>query len=532
MATIPVSVGALVRRPAPSSHAPLPPDQLLRVMLQEARRHHLALAATFAGIAVVTLAIGLFLLPKTYSSSTTILARESDIIQPLLEGRAVSTGIIDRAGMARQVIFSRKVMERILAAGGWLGDDPSPVEQDRLIEQIQERTAITSPRQDLVNISYRDSDPERTFEVTREMARLFIDESLATKERESREAFEFIDNRVREYHRKLTEAEQNLQAYRTRNVDAQPGSAADVNARISALRGQVEQARMSLLEYEARAGALSRQLSGESAVTAVQTRDNLYQAQAMELQSRIDTLLLNYTEQHPDVVRLRHQLADAERNLLAPPPGTPGSVQAAASPFGDTQLNPQYQELRSELNLARREAAGVRSRLVAAQSLLSQELGRSRRVAASEGALAELTRDYEVNRDLYQDLLHRRENARVSMLLDRENRGLTLRVQDPAVMPLRPVGLRLMHFALGGFLLALAVPLGLLFMRARFDMRVRASQQLERLGGLPLLTVVPRYRTHTERRRELAQVAVSISLVASVFVFYGLSYGFKQLSLA
>lgn len=518
------------RAGSPGTNEPLPPQELLLVLLAEARRHHLLLAAGFAIIATATLVAGLFLLPRTYASSTTILAQESDIIQPLLEGRAVATGVTDRAGMARQVIFSRKVMDTILAAGGWLEDDPSPVERDRLIEQIQERTLITSPRQDLVQISYRDSDPERTFAVTEQMGAMFISQSLATKERESRDAFEFIDNRAQEYHRKLTEAEDKLQEYRTLNVDAQPGSATDVSARISALRGQVEQTRMSLLEHQSRAAALARQLSGESAVTAVQTRDNLHQAQLVELQSQLDTLMLRYTEQHPDVVRIRHQMADVRTSMAAGPPVAEGGV--ASSGFGSSQLNPQYQQLRSELNLARREAAAVASRLGAAQSLLAQELNRSQRVAASEGALAELTRDYEVNRELYQDLLRRRENARVSMHLDQENRGLTLRVQDPATMPLRPVGLRFMHFAAGGLLLAIALPLGLLFLRTQLDQRVRSPRQIERHPGLSLLAVIPPFRSHRERRRGALAAAFSVSLIASVVVLYGLSYGFKQLSLA
>src|SRR3546814_4771037 len=92
---------------------------------------------------------------------------------------------------------------------------------------------------------------------------LFIRETLATKERESREAYEFIDKQVQAYHRKLTDAEDNLQEYRARNADAQPGSATDVNARISALRTQVEQARMSLLEQPSRAASLTAQLSGD-----------------------------------------------------------------------------------------------------------------------------------------------------------------------------------------------------------------------------------------------------------------------------
>ena len=166
------------RRTAVAVPDALPPDELVPVLLAECRRHALPIAATFGAVALLALLVGLFLLPRNYVASTTILARESDIIQPLLEGRAVATGVTDRAGMARQVIFSRKVLEDILATGGWLADNPSPIERDRRMERIQENTRVTSPREDLVHIVYSDSDAERTFRVTERLAELFIAESL------------------------------------------------------------------------------------------------------------------------------------------------------------------------------------------------------------------------------------------------------------------------------------------------------------------------------------------------------------------
>src|SRR5690606_4290829 len=260
----------------------LPPDELVPVLLAECRRHALPIAATFGAVALLALLVGLFLLPRNYVSSTTILAQSSDIIQPLLEGRAVATGVTDRAGMARQVIFNRKILEDALVVGGWAAEHPSPVMQDRLMEQIKGRTTIRSPRPELIEITYRDSDPDRTFKITQRFAEKFIEESKATKERESRDAFDFIDSQVQDYHAKLTSAEEGLLAYRSEHADAQPGSATDANARISALRTQVEQARMSLMEQQSRESALLAQLSGESEVTAVQTRAGLYRAQLIE----------------------------------------------------------------------------------------------------------------------------------------------------------------------------------------------------------------------------------------------------------
>src|SRR3546814_17431844 len=108
------------------------------------------------------------------------------------------------------------------------------------MEEIRGRTIVTSPRADIVQISYRDVDPERAYEVTQAMSSLFIRETLATKERESREAYEFIDKPVQAYHPKHTDAEDNLQEYRSRKRDVQPGSAPDENTSHPALSPPVD----------------------------------------------------------------------------------------------------------------------------------------------------------------------------------------------------------------------------------------------------------------------------------------------------
>ncbi|MET0807535.1 MAG: hypothetical protein ABWX93_02130, partial [Pseudoxanthomonas sp.] len=347
----------------------LAPNEIVPILLNEGRRHTLVLVTIFAGIALLTLFAGLFLLPKNYTASTTILAQESDIIQPLLEGRAVATGVTDRAGIARQVIYSRKVLEDALRTGGWLEDNPTPLQRDRLLDELKERITIRASRPDLVEITYRDSDAQRTYKVTERLGAMFIKESLAAKGRESREAYQFIDARVSDYHKKLTDAEDNLQKYRSANADAQPGSATDASTRISALRTQVEQTRMSLLEQRSRESAITSQLSGESAVTAVQTRESLYRGQLLELQSQLDRLLLTYTEQYPDVVRIRHQMADIQQSMRQEEQRRATAPQTA-SPFDDAQMNPLYQELRSQQGQARREMAATESRMGIAESLL------------------------------------------------------------------------------------------------------------------------------------------------------------------
>ena len=505
----------------------VPLNEMAPIVVTEGRRHAVALVLVFAFIALAALAVGV-LWPKNYVSSTTVLAQKSDIIQPLLEGRAVPTGNQDRIAIAKQVIFSQKVMNDIFIAGGWSTQKLDALAKDRIMESIVDHTQITSPRESLVQISYRDTDPDRSYKVAQRFAELFIQESLAAKERESREAYEFINSQVEDYHKKLTDAEDNLKKHREANADAHPGSEADTNSRIATLRSGIEQTRLNIMELHSNESALQSQLSGESEVTAVQTREGLYRAQLAELQGQLDKLLMTYTDQYPDVVRVRHQMEDLRKQLEADQqrknqePGTPSSLDKTA------QFNPLYQELRSKLADTRRQIAAGESRMNATESLLNGELDRSRRIAASESALAELTRDYEVNRDIYQDLLKRRENARVSMNLDEEGRGLTFRIQDPATRPLRPTGLSLTHFALAGIVLAFAAPIGLLFGVARFDPRVRSARLLERHIAVPVLAAVPSYAVPRERRNDRARYALAILLMLGVFAAYALVYWIRS----
>jgi polysaccharide chain length determinant protein (PEP-CTERM system associated) len=494
---------------------------MLPALVSEARRRRVAIGLAFAAIALAAMAVGL-LWPKKYEASTTILAQESSIITPLMEGAASTTANKNRAGIARDVIFSRKVMSEVLASGGWMAAHPSPIEQDRLIEGLKARTIVQTTHDNLITISYSDSDPKRAFEVTRHLAQLFITESLASKQRESRDAYEFINSQVEAYRAKLTDAEDKLKTYRDANADARPGSEADTNSRISQLRSQIENTRMDLMEKRSQEAALDSQLSGESEVNAVQTTQGIYQTQLAELQGELDKLLLTYTDQYPDVIRIRHQMQDLQQQIAQSDQQKTAAQLAGAKPQLDTavQMNPLYQQLKIQLSTTRGDVAATSARVGASEAMLQSELERSKRIANSENVTSELTRDYNVNRDVYQDLLKRRENARVSMNLDAEQRGLTFLIQNPAVMPLTPSGLRFMHFGLAGIALSLAIPFGLLFGIVKFDPRVRSVWQLERSTGLTVLATIPFYPTPRDRRRDQVHNTIVALIVVGVAAVY------------
>ena len=146
--------------------------------------------------------------------------------------------------------------------------------------------------------------------------------------------------------------------------------------------------------------------------------------------------------------------------------------------------------------------------------MLAQELELGKRVHGGEAALSELTRDYQVNRDIYQDLLRRRENARVSMNLDIEAQGLAIKIQEPVQIPRQTSGLRLFHFIIGGLLLGVVLPPGLIFASTNLDPRIRVGAVISEKSKLPLLAVVPHLWTRSETQmvhREVEWLSLAVS---------------------
>jgi polysaccharide chain length determinant protein (PEP-CTERM system associated) len=501
----------------PNAPQTLPLAEYLPASLRETRRHFLLLVFAFSAIALGAL-VAASVWPKQYRSSTTILVAEDNIIRQLMDGRAVPTSIYDRAGIAREVMFSRKVMDDILETGGWLDDRPSQAERERVSQEIQQRTTVGAPRENLIRIEYQDQDAERARVVVERFAALFMAESAEAKRRESREAYEFIGRQVREYHAVLVDAEQQLKSFRDASGDARPGTADQVDMRVADLRSDIERMRIERAELRSRQVSLESQLEGLDSETGLQTYQGQLRQRIAMVRQELDTLLLELQPRHPDVVQARYRLDDLNAELQA-------SENHAEAPIDGSgfQQSLVQQEISTSVSELRSTVAGLDSRIAATQRLLDSEVERSQRVAESDLQHAELIRDHDVNRTIYEDLLNRLENARLSMRLDEMGRGLTFSIQEPATEAARPSGPRFLHMAAGGLVAAAAMPLGILLLLVRIDPRVRSPEAIERSAQLPLLGTVPRYVTPRERQRIKTRIAIAILMITITLTAYGIA---------
>src|SRR5213594_4183291 len=467
------------------------PEQIVKALINESFHSRRLVVGMFVIVNVVMLTAGL-LWPKSYTGSTSIVVDDKSVMEPLMKGAAVVSETADRNRNVREVILGRRITGQVLERAGWLADHPTELEQEALIEHIKARTTVTPVGRDVIKIEYRDSDQKRTLFVTQTFAELFIQEMIAQKESETRSAFDFIDKQAQEYQQKLAAAEEEIRQLRSSNLDARPGSDIEINARLIALNTRIENTTMELREAEMKHASLERQVNGEAEVTVLATREGQFRARIADLQAKLDTLRLTFLDTHPDIVQLKYQIQDLraeagvqrERREKAKP-------SERLEPDETVVNNPVYQQLRRELSQNQLTIDALKSRIAEAQRLLREETNRSKDLHGGDARLAELTHDYQINRDIYQDLLRRRERARVSMNLDSDSLGLTLKILEPAAPSPRASGPRFWQFVLGGLALGILGPLGLFYSRVRFDPRVRMASAISQRHSVPVAAIVP-----------------------------------------
>ena len=495
------------------------PEQIVRALIKEAFVSRRVVVVVFVLVNAALLTMGLTW-PKFFAASTSILVEDRNIIQPLMQGAAVATDVSDLTRNARELIYGRRIMDRILDHGGWSDSNPSAVEQEFLVEGIKKRTTVLNVGRNLVKVEYRDTDPGRALRVTQKFAELFIQEGVAARAAETRAAYDFIDKQAREYEAKLGRSEQEIRQVRGSNLDARPVSEVELSARLALLNSRIETTNMELKEAEIRRDSLQRQVSGEADVTAGITREGQMRARISELQSKLDTLRLSYLDTHPDTVQLKLQIQDLTKALESERQRPNRGERAGRGEMSESAMNsPIYQQLRRELSQTQVTVDALKARIAESRRLLQEEAQRGKGLRSGDARLSDLARDNQLNREIYQDLLRRRERARVSMSLDDDRQGLTFSIQEPATLPQAPKGPRFWHFVFGGLALGVLVPFGLLYVRMQVDPRIRFGDTIPKAHNVPVLATIPHLWTPDELKQLKAEVPVlKLALVATVAV--------------
>lgn len=477
---------------------------------------------------VGAIAAGVILrIPDRYEASARIFVDTQSILKPLMSGLAVQPNIEQQVMMLSRTLISRPNVEKLVRMADLDLSIKGKAEQDALIDGLMTSLKIQSVgRDNLYLLSYRDTEPGKAQRVVQALVSIFVESSLGDKRQDSDSARKFIEEQIRNYEKKLQDAESRLKDFKLRNMELQVGEGKSGIDQLSTLTNELNSSRLALREAENSRDAMRRQIVGEEPVLLPEAPGADSGVSLPEIDGRIDAqkrnldnLLQRYTDQHPDVVGTRRLIKDLEdqkrKELVA------RKSFAAANPGSSVSNNPVYQQLKVSLAETEANVASLQARVAEYEARYKRTNNLLKTQPQLEAEYTQLNRDYDIHKKNYEQLVTRRESAELSGDLEAAGSVADFRLIDPPRASSKPVAPNRLLLLPAGLLIALAAGLFVAFAASQIRPVFFDGKTLRDETGLPLLGTVSLIPNEARRLKERASLHRFLIATAGLVIAYG-----------
>lgn len=479
-------------------------------------------------------------MPDQFEASARVYVDTQSVLSPFLRGLAIDTGRSDRKiQLMTRTLLSQPNLEKVMRMTDLDLKAKTQEDKERLIDELKSKLKFRgTSRENLYTISYTDHSPELAKLVVKSLLTIFMESNLGESRKDQDSATAFLEQEVAEYERRMREAEEKLAAFKQHNLGYLPEESGGYYETLAAAKKRVAQAELELRLAEDKMNVLQRQLGGESptfglgpAIQSFQVDTSDYDSRINAIESRLDDMLLKYTDKHPDVIAMREKLAILKKEKAAFVRKTRRAVESGGVVTNDVNQNPVFQQMKIGLANAESEAAAkrlLRDKYKADVEKLEQDINRVLKV---ENEQKELNRDYNLLKKNHAVLLSRLESARLGRKADNQGDSVKFKVIDPPRAPVTPSGPNRILYSSVVLLLGLAVGFGVAFLmsqlRPTFDERQMMSDAL----GLPVLGSVNMVWTRDQiHARKVRNVSFAFTFTGLV-VSFGIVLALYQLNI-
>ncbi len=525
-----------------------------------ARRHKSwIIGPAFAALVIAVVVAHLW--PDTYISTATI-----QVVPPQVPERYVSSNVnsemSQRINSMAQQILSRESLTNLV-----MTLDLYKRERDRepmadVVERMKTAINVTpvgsiqlqSQRMPIsaFRVSFKYSDRFKAQQVNAALVTRFVDENVRQLQSQSAATTSFLKDQWEDARKTLEKMEKRMTDFRIRNAGRLPDqmtanlqSLQALQSQLMGINEQISRAGQEKLLLESQLRVYKEQLrnvgQGTDELTTQLKSERLQQTDKdiTSLENYIASLRERYKDDHPDVKAAERQLAmlrsrrdalmkeEEQKSAAAPSP------QAARINYaikrGSQQLETAIQALESQIqakNLEIEDKTKLQARL---NGLIDSYNQRIQATPATEGEYAEITRDYTLAKQNYDELNKRKTQSEIATNLENRGQGERLSLLEAASLPETPAEPdRLLWIGAG---LAIGIMAGVFIAGAREmkDTSLKNLKDARAYTGLPVLGTVPLLENDlvVRRKRRLAWLAWSaaciigvLAMTSSIYYYY------------
>jgi succinoglycan biosynthesis transport protein ExoP len=402
-------------------------------------------AMMFTAVVVV----GSYLIPKKYEAKSMIFI-ERNYLNDLIKNITITPSFDEKVKALSTVIKSRSLLLKVMSDLDLDLNGKSADQIEAMIKKFQDNTDVkvemnqaNRKDMDLFTVSYQDSDPKLASNYVNTLVRRYIEGSLSLNKEDTYGANRFLMEQIDVFQKKIDQTE----------------------AQIAKLR------------------------KNKNVVSA----DRL-----QALQKKLQQLLMQYTENHPDVVKLKSEIEQVKKSQQ--------DSAKTRSLEADSPANGPAAEVKQQ------DAASVSAAVPASAAV----------IPAGKTSLRDLERQRDSIRKVYEELLATLGKSEVSTQMEVQNKAGAFRILDPAIVPHKPISPNILRIILLGVLGGIAAGIGVVVGLDYLDTSVRSVEMVRKLG-LPVLAVIPTIQTQQEtaavrKKDRTLYAAVGLYLVVLLVV--------------
>jgi polysaccharide biosynthesis transport protein len=491
--------------------------------------------------------VGSWLIPSVYQSEALILVEQQKVPEHYVIPN-VTVNLQDRLQSMTQQILSRTRLESVIKhfrlyptrLSGSLTQADDPVEQMRkdiaieLVEAPGRAGQLTA-----FKIRYSADSPRLAQQVNSELTSLFIDENLKSQQQLSESTTAFLQTQLADARTKLEEQEAKVRAFKANHFGNLP-TQVETNVQIlSGLQGQLQSTQRALdganqqrlylesLQQEYQSAQASSDNGNSGEVSADTLNEDLLDARRklQESQSR-------YTEEHPDVVKLKDKVAkleklkeekDSESALNAEQSKATSETDPGAAAGVQHRSTSAMMQVQSQLKANRLEIQNYQQREEKIESDIAMYQARLNLTPATEQELADISRGYEESKTNYNSLLQKQNQSQLATSLEQRQQGEQFHILDPPSLPPRPSAPNHLVISIAGLIIGLVVGAGLTALLEMTNIRVRQEKDLEDVIPLKVLVGIPHLGVPGEdgARTRFRRIELGAAVVIALLVLVG-----------
>lgn len=531
----------------------------LREQLVALRRRLPAMSWTALGVIVLAALLALFW-PPTYRSTGTILIEQQEVPTDLVRS-AISSYADQRIQVITQRVMTTENLFKIIDRYGLYPRQRATQPREKIIARMRDDIDFEMISADVIDprfgrptkatiafsVSYRNRAAELAARVANELVSLYMSVNIDSRKQDAANASSFLTDESARLSKTIDELQAKMARFKERHLDELPELAVlnsqmlnrteddlrEVEARQRSLDQQISfldaqlaqinptaqiysstgerimspQDRLKFLRSEyARASGLyapdhpdvvrlKREIAGLEKGTGDEVDRNDIARQLEDASTKLASVRQKYSADHPDVVQLE-RLVQSLQAALNDSNGTSATAARSAGAGGD---NPAYISVRGQREAAVNERKSLEESRVQLRAKLANLEDRMARAPAVERDYAGLSRELENNQLKYREVRQKQMEAQVSQNLEDERKGERFTLIEPPLQPEEPASPNRAAIIISGLVLALAAGVGAGFLLEQLDTSIRTRRDLEQLVGLPPLAVVPWFETADDR---------------------------------